>query len=158
MVPIKRIISGGQTGADQAALRAARRLGLQTGGYAPRSYETLDGPAPQLSTYGLIAIAGGYSARTRLNVVNSDATVRFARNFFSNGERCTMRWIEKHRKPHLDIHLDLISDRGAALDFAQFLIDHSVVVLNVAGNSEQAAPGIGAVVENFLVSVLRPLL
>ena len=50
---IGKIISGGQTGVDQAALRAAKACGIPTGGWAPKGWRTEDGPAPWLADLGL---------------------------------------------------------------------------------------------------------
>jgi putative molybdenum carrier protein len=75
---LTRVISGGQTGADQAGLRAARAAGLPTGGWAPRGWLTEDGPAPWLADWGIVERpARGYPARNRRNVLDSKATVWF---------------------------------------------------------------------------------
>lgn len=149
---IEKIISGGQNGVDQAALRAARRLGIATGGWAPHGWKTHDGAAPWLADYGLVEHPGDYPARTAANVYDSDATVRIARNFFTPGERCTMRAILCFERPHLDLHVDhLIHGHHELL---RFITDHNVRVLNIAGNSEKTAPGIGALVERFLVDAI----
>lgn len=67
-MPIK-VISGGQTGVDQAALRAARAAGLPTGGWACKGWVTEAGPAPWLADFGLVECPWpGYPARTRWNV------------------------------------------------------------------------------------------
>ena len=158
---LRKIISGGQTGADQGGLRAGRALGLETGGWAPPGWRTLDGPAPWLADYGLVESTqsgvGNYAARTRLNVRDSDATVRFARDFHSPGERCTLRAIDKHAKPHLNVtEWDLLAPpEFGTYKFRVFIQQFDVGVLNVAGNSEQRAPGIAAAVERFLVFALR---
>jgi Circularly permutated YpsA SLOG family len=63
-----KIVSGGQTGADQAGLRAARAAGIETGGWAPKGWDTEDGPAPWLEDFGLIECpVTGYPARTEAN-------------------------------------------------------------------------------------------
>lgn len=51
---LTKVISGGQTGVDQAALRAAKAARIPTGGYAPKGWLTEDGPAPWLADFGLI--------------------------------------------------------------------------------------------------------
>ena len=51
---LTKIISGGQTGVDAAALRAAKAVGIPTGGTAPKGWLTEDGPAPWLAEYGLV--------------------------------------------------------------------------------------------------------
>jgi hypothetical protein len=164
---IERIISGGQTGVDQAALRAALRLGIPTGGWAPRGWQMLDGAAPWLAEYGLVEHEGGYAARTDANVRDSDATLRVARDFLTPGERCTMSAIARRGRPHLDLLVgrggvvSLLDDSSRGGVFVAdalrlFLARHRVRVLNVAGNSERAARGIGVVVEEFLVGALVP--
>jgi hypothetical protein len=75
---IPRVISGGQTGADQASLRATRAAGIATGGFAPQGWLTNDGPAPGLAGWGLVQCPEpGYPSRTRANVRDSDATLWF---------------------------------------------------------------------------------
>src|SRR6185295_18745361 len=77
-----RVISGGQIGADQAALRAARHLGLETGGTAPKGYRTSVGSQRELlASYGLAEGAGtgtaSYVARSKKNVDDAHATLAF---------------------------------------------------------------------------------
>lgn len=74
-----RVISGGQVGADIAALRAAARAGIATGGHAPAGYRTQAGENRALATYGLREVRGrgpgGYIMRSMLNVDEADATL-----------------------------------------------------------------------------------
>lgn len=63
---IERVISGGQTGADQAALRAARACGIPTGGWAPRGWLTEDGPSLWLAEWGLVEMPGREKLRRAL--------------------------------------------------------------------------------------------
>lgn len=153
-LPLQAIISGGQTGSDQAGLRAAVRLGLRTGGYAPLGYRTLRGEDIALrDIYGLVeGTDDSYARRTAQNVFSSNATVRIANDFFSPGELCTLRAIKRYKKPSFDVRLDRLASIGP--DLLAFLRVHNVRILNVAGNAEETAPGIGAVAENFLVRVL----
>ena len=44
---LQRVISGGQTGVDQAALRAAKAAGLETGGWMPLGWLTEECPRPE---------------------------------------------------------------------------------------------------------------
>ena len=76
---IERVISGGQTGADQAGLAVAKRLGIPTGGCMPKGWLTEAGPRPDLgATYGLEeAETAAYPERTERNVLASDGTVVF---------------------------------------------------------------------------------
>ena len=159
MVRLHTIVSGGQTGADQAGLRAARRLGLVTGGWAPHGYRTLAGPNLRLrDEFGLLEHASSaYPPRTAANVAAADATVRFARAFGSAGEVCTLRAILAGGKPYFDFSVgrDGVATPSPDALLLAFLEKHDVHVLNVAGNAEETALGIGAFVEEFLVRALR---
>lgn len=155
-----RVISGGQTGVDQAALRAARRLGIATGGWAPHGYKTLRGCERELlAGFGLVEHeSAAYPPRTEANVRDSDATLRIAADFSSPGERCTKSAIERLRKHCLNIHASHLGGGPRVLrqceHLRNWLRHHNVQVLNVAGNSEETAPGIGALAEEFLLEAL----
>ena len=71
---IKKIISGGQTGADQAGLEAAIELGIAHGGWIPKGRKTEDGPLPakyKLKEMGTTS----YPKRTEQNILDSEGTV-----------------------------------------------------------------------------------
>ena len=146
---LTKIISGGQNGVDKAALRAAKAFGLQTGGTMPKGFKTLSGPKPNFATlYNMTEDkSSSYPPRTESNVKNSDGTLMIAVDFNSAGEKCTQRFIDKHNKPQFDIN---------PLEFYYIKsivgwIDYwNIKVLNVAGNSEKTAPGIGKETEEFL--------
>src|SRR5262245_37269304 len=73
------VVSGGQTGADQAGLIAARRFGIPTGGWMPKGFLTTTGPAPDLAReFGLREHSGGYADRTEANLRLPAGTLRFA--------------------------------------------------------------------------------
>lgn len=155
---LAKIVSGGQTGVDQAALRAARRLGIVTGGWAPRGWLTQVGPQPALlAGFGLVEHEQpGYPPRTEANMCDSDATLRIAGNFCSPGEQFTKTLALRYKKQMFDVKwwgtpINVEHYRAALL---RFLERNSVRVLNVAGNSERTASGIGAAAEEFLVAVL----
>jgi Circularly permutated YpsA SLOG family len=96
---VERVISGGQTGADQG-LAAAKRLGVATGGCMPKSWLTEDGPRPDLAAaYGLEeADTAAYLERTERNVLASDGTVVFG-DARSRGSMLTARLCRQHGKP-----------------------------------------------------------
>lgn len=151
-----KVISGGQNGADQAGLRAAKACGLETGGWLPRGCITLDGPRPDLmEEYGMQEhTSARYPPRTEANVRDSDGTLRFVRTFSSAGEKCTLKAIRWYNKPHLDIH---IQHPPTKEEVASWLKDNNIKVLNIAGNSEETAPGIGEWVYGFLQDVFVAL-
>ena len=172
---------------DQAALRAARSLGIASGGWAPRGWMTLDGPAPWLAHYGLVEHARpGYPPRTEANVRDSDATLRLAADFLSPGEKLTIAMVHRCKKPHAEVFLTADRVNGgyrathAVIDDAPIVdllalyalarmecspapdvrILKTVImwmrryrVINVAGNSERTAPGIGLAAEALLRSL-----
>lgn len=154
---VEKVISGGQTGADIAGLQAAKHLGLQTGGWVPKGCVTQAGPAPWLVTeYGCREHPSNkYPPRTLANVRDSDATIRFAERLDSPGEKCTLKGITQYGKPHFDVDLSGNFDITEKVEEVRaWLIERNVRVLNVAGNSERTAPGIGTWVRNFLIMAL----
>lgn len=160
---LEMVISGGQTGVDQAALRAARAAGLPTGGWAAQGWATEDGPAPWLEGWGLKEAARpGYPARTGLNVRQSDATLLFDGG--GPGSALTVRECRRQAKPLLRVRVWLRP--GAAVrprsddtpaQVALWVRSTGTAVLNVAGARESKAPGVGALVERFLSDVFALL-
>lgn len=143
MIRPDRIISGGQTGADQAALFAARDIGIPTGGTAPKGWRTEDGPAPWLADFGLVeATTTGYTDRTGRNVWDSDATVIFG-DASSPGSRLTVDRCRAAGKPFL---IDPTPD-----DLVAAVVAFDIKVLNVAGNRASKNPGIGEHVRFVLI-------
>lgn len=143
---LRRIISGGQTGADQGALEAAKELGIQTGGWAPKGYLTEYGSDPSLQNFGLLEhISQRYSDRTEMNVHVADVTVWFG-NTNSSGYYCTYKAAVKYKKPFLE--------NPDAADFIIFLEKNDVNILNIAGNRESSNPGIHNYVKDFLLNCL----
>jgi hypothetical protein len=76
---ITLVVSGGQTGADQAGWRAAQACGIETGGWMPLHFMTEDGPDSSFGRlYGAKAMpTGDYAARTARNIRESDGTLWF---------------------------------------------------------------------------------
>ncbi len=136
---LRKIISGAQTGADQAGLFAGKIHGFETGGNIPRGFKTQAGAMPELKNdFGIIEHPSDkYPPRTELNVKQSDATFRFASNFNSAGERCTLKFITKHQKPHMDFEIvDGECDLSMVESAIEFLVNNQVEVLNIAGNAD----------------------
>ncbi len=145
ILTVRRIISGGQTGADQGGLFAARDLGMSTGGTAPLGYRTEEGPAKWLKHYGLTeSYSAGYTRRTLDNVLNSGGTVVFG--IRSPGSELTISTCISRLKPHLQFIDTFDKDT-----FKQWIQTHHIAVLNVAGNRESVNPGICEKVRKFLV-------
>jgi hypothetical protein len=148
---LAKIISGGQTGTDQAALRAAHAAGIPTGGYVPRGFLTEDGPNPGLADFGLVeAPLASYPARTRLNVALADAVLWFG-DPASPGGKLTLSSCRAKGIPCLVMRESITPEYAARWLLAYvFPGREGGVTLLVAGNRESSAPGIGARVEAFL--------
>jgi hypothetical protein len=142
-----KIVSGGQSGVDRAALDAAFALGLPYGGWCPRDgwAEDLRTPPGVLARYPLLTPTPSKdpATRTRWNVRDSDRTLILhdARGLAaSRGTALTLRLAEQYGKPHLVVDVD---QADAPDRIAAWLADaNEAVVLNVAGPRESGAPGI----------------
>jgi hypothetical protein len=148
---LAKIISGGQTGTDVAALHAARAAGIPTGGYAPRGFLTEAGPDPGLADFGLVeAPVAGYPARTRLNVAAADAALWFG-DPASPGGRLTLSSCRAKGLPFLVVR-DWMTPREVADWLREYVFPgrEGGVTLLVAGNRESSFPGIGNRVGAFL--------
>lgn len=143
---IHKIISGGQTGADQGGLAGAKQVGITTGGTAPKGYRTDEGNNPGLlrDIYGLKESGSwGYPPRTALNVKQSDGTVWFG-NVTSPGGKLTKRLCEDNHKPFLE--------NPTAAGLLAWAEANGIRVLNVAGNRERSKPGIHDYVRYLIAS------
>lgn len=133
-----KIISGGQTGVDQAALRAAKALGVATGGTMPKGWETEAGPRPEFAElYGMTECEiAGYPVRTERNVINADMTI-WCGQLGSHGFHATQRAARKHRKPFVTIPtlaLGMVADM--AVELLLIAPEVQALVINVAGSRE----------------------
>lgn len=132
-----KIISGGQTGADQAALYAAFDKGIETGGFAPSDFMTLTGKNYILrDKFGLVSIQGGYKQRTWLNVEHSDCTIRFAYDYTSRGEICTLNAIQHYYRPYYDVYLQYPITKGKIEEIGNWIIKNNFKIINIAGNAQ----------------------
>ncbi len=148
---IEKLVSGGQTGADRAALDAAISLGLPHGGWCPKGRRAEDGTIP--TCYDLTETPGvSYPVRTEWNVRDSDGTVVFTLGkLATGGSRKTIAIAKRLRKPRLHISRD--GGDGACALLRDFIASHGIRVLNIAGSREGKEPGIGAWVEGVLTKV-----
>jgi Circularly permutated YpsA SLOG family len=149
---IESVVTGGQTGVDQAGLRAARAAGITTGGWAPQGWltESEDGchnvPAPWLAEYGLVECSEpGYPARTVANVRDSDGTLWFG-DWMSPSGRTTLDACRLQHKPFMLVFQGVTRPSQVVA----WLGEKGVRVMNVAGNRESKSRGIGERVERFL--------
>lgn len=134
---IVRIISGGQTGVDQAALDAAIHCNIPHGGWCPRGRKSEAGRIPD--RYELKETASqDYPARTEANVVDSDATLVLTPGPPTRGSRLTIDCCIRHRKPWLHIAFDSMSELRAAEQVRDWLAGD--VLLNDYGDYAALPP------------------
>ena len=171
-----KIVSGGQCGVDMAALRAARRLQLATGGFAPAGYMTAHGANPQLAQFGLVEVRGGslaqqYVRRSMLNVDAAEATLA-VRLEVSRGTDCTIgyattgRWgacphyapgvaVEPRSTHRPVLVVQTLCESAAVPVIREFLHRHRVRVLNVCGHrAHDRVPNFESAVEHLLFRAL----
>ncbi len=140
MLPTK-IISGGQTGADRAALDFAIRHGIPYGGWVPKGRLTETGTLP--ARYNLQEMPHrSYAERTEQNVIDSDATLIISHGKLSGGSLLTRQYAKRHRHPWLHIDLNRQPLSEAATLLSHWIDAQAVSVLNVAGPRASKDPHI----------------
>lgn len=147
---LEKVISGGQTGADMAGLRAARACGIATGGNAPKGWIDENGINLDLQRYGLVECSiSGYPARTRKNAKDADVTIWFG-NRETPGFFCTQSAVLAAKKRFC--YVDVIHTESS---FATVLEHFNCKILNVAGNRESKNPGIEQRTTLFLIKMFQ---
>ena len=151
MVP-ERIISGGQTGVDRAALDLAIERHFDYGGYCPKGRRAEDGAIPL--HYNLTETKSvDYAERTEKNVDASDGTLILHRGKLSSGTQFTAELCRDKEKPLFLIDVESPADRMAA--FREWLKKNTIKTLNVAGPRESQRHGISAQAADILRQLLE---
>ena len=148
---LRKIVSGGQTGVDRAALDVGLALGLAVGGWCPKGRRAEDGRIP--ARYPLVEIPEpDYETRTCHNVEESDGTLILNRGKLDGGTAFTMAHARQIGKPCLIVALEEGIEPAA---FRDWLEANSIAVLNVAGPRESQRPGVYAAAVRGLEAWLR---
>ena len=134
-----KIISGGQTGVDRAALDVALRHGIECGGWCPAGRLDEFGKIPD--HYPIQQLQGGsFTERTLQNVKNSDGTVVIYPVELRGGTEQSVRFCLELNRPHELIDASKISAEGAAKLIGDFVDKNKINILNVAGPRESEWP------------------
>lgn len=127
-----KIISGGQTGADRAALDAAITLGIPHGGWLPRGRKAEDGQVAL--HYRLCELASyRYRDRTLKNVEASDGTLIVSFGPLSGGSALTEAFCIRSDRPCLHLNMEYTTLEHAVPMVKEWLVRYSIQTLNVAG-------------------------
>ena len=164
---IERIVTGGQTGVDRAALDAAIRLGICYGGWCPKGRIDERGIIP--GEYDrLVEIMGvfsndkeNYDARTRANIRDSDGTLIIIPflpipTYIQDGTLLTIREAEEKGKPFLLMGLEDTNDDNLS-KCIQWITENNITTLNLAGPRESSCPGIHDAAFAFLLNLIPAL-
>jgi hypothetical protein len=145
------IVSGGQTGADRAALDAALALGIAIDGWCPRGRWAEDGPIAAL--YPLRETESADPAeRTRANIRDSDATLVLMFGAMDAGTNLTIAAAKAAGRPCAVMDVTTLNVETAIGDWLRHANPRR---LNVAGPRESTAPGLYARARAVLLDVLR---
>lgn len=146
---VHKLISGGQTGVDRAALDVALELGIPCGGWCPQGRRAEDGPIAD--RYPLQETPWwGYPQRTEWNVRDADGTLILVVREPDGGTKLTEQLARQLGKPCLVLNFD----EGAAAEVSRWLAAEVIGVLNVAGPRESSTPGIYERARTLLREVL----
>jgi len=149
---ISKIISGGQTGVDQAALDVAIELGLPYGGWLPRGRRTEDGALPD--TYKMKEMrTADYSKRTEQNVMDSEGTLIISRGKLKGGSALTRDMAIRHERPCLHVDPSTLNIFQAAKNISAWIAQQGIEVLNVAGPRNSEDPEIYTLTVKILKAV-----
>ncbi len=154
---IKKILSGGQTGVDQAALLIAQKKGIEIGGWCPKSGLDENGESILIKYPALKETkTANPDERTKLNILDSDGTLILISGLplekIQDGTCLTIEFAKNINKPHLIISLN--NKKEATYSFSKWVKENNIEILNIAGPRESNSPGIFTLACEFLLSLL----
>ena len=149
---ILKIISGGQTGVDRAALDAAIKMDIEHGGWIPKGRLTEEGPLPE--SYAMKETTStDYAERTAKNVEDSDATLIIAQGKLTGGTALTLRLAKEKGRPWLHIDLEQQAAFQAAITISKWIASEKIETLNVAGPRASKDPQIYSKARKLLETI-----
>jgi hypothetical protein len=149
-----KLVSGGQSGADRAALDVAIELGIAHGGWVPQGRWAEDGVLA--ARYQLRETDSPQVAlRTEWNVRDADATLIFFHGEPTGGTALTVRFAASYQKPALCVNLATSDETVAAHAITAWLNEIRPAILNVAGPRASNDPLIYDAVSRILRRVFE---
>ena len=143
-----KIISGGQTGVDRAALDVALELGIACGGFCPKGRTSEDGVIPE--KYPLTeTITDDYPERTELNVRTGDGTLVLIDRDADKGTSLTLTLCKFYNKPFMIVDL---AEKNHAENVVLWIKENNMDVLNIAGSRASSSPEIYNKAYGFLMT------
>ena len=153
LIIFSKIISGGQTGVDRAALDVALEFGIPCGGWCPKGMKAEDGPIDP--RYPLKeTLSPNYPHRTEKNIREANGTLVLTKGPVKEGTALTVQLAIQYEKPYLIIDLNNKIDPFIVKEWGE---KNKIEILNVAGPRESRVPGIHNQAVDFLMKVLIPL-
>ena len=137
----RKIISGGQTGADRAALDFAIEYNIPHSGWIPKGRKTEDGPLADKYQLGELSDRS-YSKRTEQNILDSDGTLIISHGRLSGGSDLTRKLAKKHNRPWIHVDMNEISVQDATDKIRKWFKNNNISILNVAGPRTSKDPRI----------------
>jgi putative molybdenum carrier protein len=134
-----KVISGGQTGVDRAALDSALRHGIVCGGWCPAGRLDEFGKIPDHYPVQELP-GGGFTERTLQNVKDSDGTVVIYPHELWGGTEQTVRFSVELERPYQLIDASTVAAEYAATLIANFVRKDKIDILNVAGPRQTEWP------------------
>lgn len=150
----RRIVSGGQTGADRAALEVALERGLEVGGFVPRGRLAEDGAVPERYPNLVETDSDDPAVRTACNVEAADATLIVSHGPLAGGSLLTLEQARRAGKPTLHLDLTALTEMAAVARLRAWLQAVRPRTLNVAGPRASEDPAIGAATTALLHAAL----
>ena len=148
---LERVVSGGQTGVDRAALDAAIAIGLSCRGWCPKGRKAEDGRIDD--RYPLKETPSeDYAQRTEWNVRDADATLILAWGKTTGGTAITVDLAKEEGKPHIIVDLSSDPDVSAIVDWVN---KNQIHTLNVAGPRESKHSGIYDAAFTFIEKLMQ---
>ena len=130
---IKKMISGGQIGAEQAALDVAIKLGVSHSGWIQKGRRTQSWTLPE--KYQLKEMdTASFKGRIERNVTDSDGTLIISHGSLAGGADYSREMTVKHNRPCLHINLRETPGFFAASTINTWALENSIEVLNVTGS------------------------